>query len=643
MVFNRRNVDWWCERGILSLVLAILVFAPLAFGAVYVWSFLVVQALVVGIAALWLIRLWAGHKPKMLWPPLAWAVAAFVAYALARYFTADIELVARQELIRILLYAFLFYAVVSNLYGQDDSETIVYTLTAVAAVTASYALAQYLHHSNQVWNLVSPYPGRASGTFINPDHFAGFLELVLPLPLAFLLAGRIGVITRVVLAYAVLSILAGLAVTLSRGGWIAAGAGLAMLLAFLMCHRNHRWHALLLLVLLLAGGGIFTGHYFSKTIGYMRRVGKPDESGPSVVDTASRLQMWQTATAMWRDHFWLGVGPGLFDARFREYRPEAFQPRAQHAHNDYLELLADWGIIGGVIVLAGLGIFVFGLVRTWPHVRRDENDFGSAMSSRYAFFLGAISGLFALMVHSLVDFNLHIPSNVLAGVTVLGLVAANLRFASKRYWVRARLPLQLAATGAVSVMAIYLAAQGFRRANQTAWIKQAEQQPNYSSDQVASLQKALAWEPADFETAYNIGECFRTQSLEGGDNYAELAQQAIHFYALDLHLNSHDAYGQLRTGMCLDWLGKHAEAQPFFAAAEANDPNGNFVVANIGLHYVQIGDYPAARQWFLRAYKLAGARNDIAKNYLFDICQPKLEDRASGRLPMRLFYQGKGN
>jgi Flp pilus assembly protein TadD len=95
--------------------------------------------------------------------------------------------------------------------------------------------------------------------------------------------------------------------------------------------------------------------------------------------------------------------------------------------------------------------------------------------------------------------------------------------------------------------------------------------------------------------------------------------------------------------MCLDWLGKHAEAQPFFAAAEANDPNGNFVVANIGLHYVQIGDYPAARQWFLRAYKLAGARNDIAKNYLFDICQPKLEDRASGRLPMRLFYQGKGN
>src|SRR5665213_815548 len=201
MVFTRRNLDWWCERGILTLVLAALVFAPLAFGAVHAWAFLVVQALVMGVLALWAVRLWGGHKPKLLWPPLAWAVTAFVLYAVARYFTADIEYVARLELIRILLYAFLFLAVVSNLYSQDAAETISYTLTAVAALTSSYAVAQFLHHSNQVWNLTSPFSGRASGTYINPDHFAGFLELVLPLPLAFLLAGRVGVITRVVLAY----------------------------------------------------------------------------------------------------------------------------------------------------------------------------------------------------------------------------------------------------------------------------------------------------------------------------------------------------------------------------------------------------------------------------------------------------------
>src|ERR1035437_5984229 len=180
MVFTRRNMDWWCERGILILVLAALVFAPLAFGAVYAWSFLVVQALVRGVLALWGVRLWGGHKPKLLWPPLAWAVAAFVSYAVVRYFTADIEYVARQELIRILLYEFLFLAVASNLYSQDATETISYTLTAVAALASSYAVAQFLTHSNQVWNLTAPYPGRASGTYICPNHFAGFLELVLP-------------------------------------------------------------------------------------------------------------------------------------------------------------------------------------------------------------------------------------------------------------------------------------------------------------------------------------------------------------------------------------------------------------------------------------------------------------------------------
>src|ERR1017187_6505635 len=281
MTFNRRNVDWWCERGILMLVLAALVFAPLAFGAVYAWTFLVVQALVIGMAVLWAVRLWAGYKPKLLWPPLAWAVAAFVLYAAARYFTADIEYVARQELIRILLYAFLFLAVVTHLYGQDEMETVSYTLTAVAALASSYALAQFLHHSNHVWNLIAPqiYAGRASGTYINPDHLAGFLELVLPLPLAFLLAGRVSVVTRVVLAYATLTIAAGLAVTLSRGGWVAAATGVFLLLGCLACHRNHRVRALLVLLALLAAGGFFTAHYLSQNVDFMRRGTPPDGGG----------------------------------------------------------------------------------------------------------------------------------------------------------------------------------------------------------------------------------------------------------------------------------------------------------------------------------------------------------------------------
>ena len=643
MVFTRRNMDWWCDRGILTLVLAALIFAPLAFGAVYAWSFLVVQALVIGVALLWAVRLWGGHKPKLLWPPLAWAVAAFVLLAVARYFTADIEYVARQELIRILIYAFLFLAVVSHLYSQDAAEAVSYTLTAVAAAAASYAVFQFLHHSNQVWNLISPYPGRASGTYINPNHFAGFLELVLPLPLAFLLAGRVSVVTRIVLAYASLTIMAGLAVTMSRGGWVAGAAGIFLLLGFLLCHQNHRVRALLVLLVLLAGGGFFTAHYLSQNVAFMRRVAKPDANGPGVVDTAARLQMWGPAVQMWRDNFWWGVGPGHYDYRFREYRPEGIQQRPDHAHNDYLELFADWGATGAVIVFGGLGIFIFGLVKTWPHVRREENAFGTGMSSRYAFYLGAVSGLFALAVHSLVDFNLHIPANALAGVTVLALVASNVRFATKRHWLRARRPVQVALTGALGVVVIYFGVQGWRRGGETFWVARAETLPNFSTERAAALQTALACEPKNFQTAYDIGECFRTQSLEGGTNYVELAQTALNFYAQGIRLNPQDAYSLLRSGMCLDWLGRAADAEKFYNAAEVRDPNGNFVVASIGWHFVQTGDYPAARQWFLRASKLANWHNDTAKNYLYGICEPKLIERASGRLPMRFFYHEKDN
>jgi len=114
MVLTRKNMDWWCERGILSLVLGMLVFAPLAFGAVDTWAWLVVQIAAAAVFVLWGARLWLNPRGKLLWPPLAWVVLAFMAYAVARYFTADIEYVARLEVIQVLLFGFLFFAVVNN-------------------------------------------------------------------------------------------------------------------------------------------------------------------------------------------------------------------------------------------------------------------------------------------------------------------------------------------------------------------------------------------------------------------------------------------------------------------------------------------------------------------------------------------------
>src|SRR5262245_55124749 len=111
---DRERIDNWCERGILGLVLAILVFGPLATGAVRTLEFLILQGLTLGVLLLWALRFWLNPKPKLFWPPICWAVVAFAGYAVARYLTSDIEYVARQEMIHVLVYAVLFLAILNN-------------------------------------------------------------------------------------------------------------------------------------------------------------------------------------------------------------------------------------------------------------------------------------------------------------------------------------------------------------------------------------------------------------------------------------------------------------------------------------------------------------------------------------------------
>jgi len=631
MAMDRRRLDVGCERTILGLVLAILVFAPLALGAVDAWAFLVVQGLTIAVMLVWALRLWFSPKPQLLWPPVSWVVLAFAVYAVARYLTADIEYVARLEMIQVLVYAFLFFAIVNNLYHHNSVRLISFALIFLAMGISSYAIAQLLTHSNHVWNLISPYPGRASGTYISPNNLAGFLEMLLPLAMAYLLAGRMNVVLRILLGYAALIIGAGLAVTLSRGGWVAAAVGLLALLLTLAGHRNHRWRALLLLLILLGAGTIFVTNFLSRTVGYMRRVENIKTSG--TLDLDVRFDIWRAAEQMWLDHFWWGVGPAHYDYRFREYRPENVQMRPDRAHNDYLNLLADWGTAGGIIVLAGIILFVAGLAKTWRHVRRSESDFGSGQSNRFAFFLGAAAGLLALAVHSGEDFNLHIPANALVGVTLLALLSSNLRFATEHYWLNAGWPGKILVTVALAGGVVYLSGQEWRRGHEAYWLGRAGRFPDYFSPQhTAALKKAFAAEPMNFETAYDLGEAYRTESFNGGDNYLDLAETAMQWYARARKLDRYDAYSCLRYGMCLDWLDRHGQAEKYFSQAETLDPNGYYTVAIIGWHYVQIGDYAAAKPWFERSTRLEANNNDIARSYL-DLVEQKLLEKASGKNP----------
>jgi tetratricopeptide (TPR) repeat protein len=255
-------------------------------------------------------------------------------------------------------------------------------------------------------------------------------------------------------------------------------------------------------------------------------------------------------------------------------------------------------------------------------------------------FLGTSAGLLALAVHSAVDFNLHIPANAILGVTLLALLSSSLRFATERHWLTARLPVRGLLTLVLFTGVVYLSWQGWCRGHEAVWLARAEQAPVYSPEQAADLEKAFAIEPMNFETAYGLGEAYRVESFDGGENYEALAKNAMQWYARGMKLNPHYSYNYLRYGMCLDWMDKHNEAGPYFSRADALDPNGYYTAANIGWHYIQTGDYAAARPWLQRSLRLHWSGNGAASSYL-EIAESKLLEKASGRSLLPAIFEQK--
>lgn len=628
---NRKLADQWCERGILFLTLAILVFGPLATGAVRMLEFLVIQGLTLGVVVLWVARLWLQRRVELLWPPICWAVLAFTVYAVGRYWTADIEYVARQELLRVLVYVFLFFAILNNLHGQESVRLITYTMVFLAMAISFYAFYQFISGSNQVWHFVNPYKHRGSGTYINPNHFAGFLELILPVALAWTLASRSKPVTKVLLGYASLVLLAGITVTMSRGGWISTAAVLLLLCVILALRSVYRWPALALLAVIVG----LAVYFLPRSFILKKRLEVVTRELTEARTADVRPMVWQASLQLWRENPWWGAGPGHFDHRFPAVRPVLLQGRPDRVHNDYLNTLVDWGAVGTGLVVSAWGLLFFGVFQTWRYVRGSPGDLGGRNSSKFAFVLGASLGLVAILLHSVTDFNMQIPANAILAVTWMALLSAHLRFATERYWFTAKTLARATATVVLLGGVVYLGTQGWRRAQEYVWLDQAGRQSPFSPAQAKAYEKVFAAEPMNFEAAYGAGEAWRTQSFEGGDNYRELATNAMTWFEHAMRLNRHHPLAPLRYGMCLDWLGRHTEAEPYYHRATELDPNNYYVTAHVGWHYLQAENYAAAKPWFERSRRLMWRENPIADTYL-QLCRDRLLEAATNASPLRL-------
>jgi O-antigen ligase len=246
------------------------------------------------------------------------------------------------------------------------------------------------------------------GPFVSKNHFAGYVAMaaLLAAGLAIGLADaarrrdrdwtaspRAGaVVLAMVAAFAMaLAVLA----SLSRGGAIALAAGVASLLALLAIRaRGGRGRAGLLSSLVLAG-----------ILGLVMVVLVPPATHERLRDLGGasfRLDTWRDTLRMSLASPVVGQGLGAFHDAYPPFKRGHGQIRVEHAENDYVETLAESGVLGLALVLAA-GVLLLGGAARGTLSGSDRLVRGIGM--------GALAGLIAVAVHSAVDFNLRIPSN----------------------------------------------------------------------------------------------------------------------------------------------------------------------------------------------------------------------------------------
>jgi len=393
----------------------------------------------------------------------------------------------------------------------------------------------------------------------------------------------------------------------------------------LLMHRKHRLAALIVLGVLTVAAVVILPKVMTFRLRFERLISHKE------LNQNVRYSLWEPALEMWRENPVWGVGPGHFNSVFRAYRPQNVQLQPDWVHNDYLNTMADWGLAGTAVVATAWLLLAIGGLQAFRAVRPQSSDLAlMSGSNKFAFTLGTSLGLFAILLHSWVDFNMHIPANAILCVSLMALLASHMRFASAKCWFSAPVAVKGVLSVALIGGAAYLGWQAWIRGAEAIHLARAEAESVFSPEQARHLKAAFAADPRNGGTAYRIGECYRVQSFEGGNDYAELGQEALQWFERARQLDPWNGYASLRYGMCLDWLGRQQESGPWFARANELDPNGYFSVAHIGLHHVQIGNYAAAIPWFERSLRLQSDANPVARSYL-QISQLRLLEAATNK------------
>lgn len=330
------------------------------------------------------------------------------------------------RLVLILLAALTIYFCATLIFIDTPKRLrlLVRTITIFGFFLAVFGLTQSLTSPNKVYWIRELPQSTAFGPFINRHHFAGYMEMTLALPLGLLFSGSIEKEKRFLYLFVAGLMAVALIMTNSRGGLIALVAEILFLAATMGFRRHHKKHKsesrrprfqsaavkaglALALIVAIFGGVVLLGGEEALS----RFVGSVNADDP----TTGRAHFWSVTVDIIKQHPLIGTGLGAFGVVYTGYDSRNGLYRLEQAHNDYLQILSDAGIVGAIIGL----VFIVGLFRMGFARRESGDDFRRGVAT------GALAGCFAVLVHSFFDFTLHTTSNALLFLVLAALATLN--------------------------------------------------------------------------------------------------------------------------------------------------------------------------------------------------------------------------
>jgi O-antigen ligase len=389
-------------------------FGPLAFGAVEPWSIFALEAGAAVLFVLWAVWQTASGELRIMGSPLfvpMLVFAALVAVQLATGHTAyRYETLSHARL--YCAYGALCFLVVQSLRRTQQIRTLTLVFSGYGFGLAAFALVQSMSSNGKLYWLRTPrFGGWIYGPYVNHNHYAGLMEMLIPIPLIACLSDAVEGPRKITAGIAAALMATTIFLSGSRGGMVAFAVQMGILIALLIKRRTSRKIAFALGVFLVLAVAMLTwlgGKELTSRIASINSESHTELSG------GLRLAVDRDAIQMFLRKPLLGWGLGVFPTVYPQYRSFYSDIFVNQAHDDYAQLLVETGALGFAAMLWFVVVTYYLAIKKLRDWSKDING---------AVALATLLGITGMLVHSFVDFNLQIPANA-ALFYVLCVVAA---------------------------------------------------------------------------------------------------------------------------------------------------------------------------------------------------------------------------